>query len=51
MKKAQELTMIAHNLFPMKFYMSDDAPSIDCHADSSYSNCYTYVEKQTFVLC
>jgi len=28
MKTAHEITMISHNLFPMKFYMSDDAPYI-----------------------
>jgi len=28
MKTAHEITMISHNLFPMKFYMSDDAHSI-----------------------
>jgi len=28
MKTAYEITVISHNLFAMKFYMSDDAPSI-----------------------
>lgn len=28
MKTAYEITVISHNLFAMKFYMSDNAPSI-----------------------
>jgi len=28
MKTAHEINVISHNLFAIKFYMSDDAPSI-----------------------